>query len=170
MFSSDGIQKENNAISKSAAIRKIDCNGRTVSPFIVCLFIASTTVVLSQARRTSPSRQDSCQRRKAWRTAYISFQSMCLDRCRDGILTEKTCLLYTPPIPFTPLASVAMSWIGRLGCIIEIADQDSRNRCHQRRSSLADRGIRILRKRRRPLQQQRREKSCRKKGRPNGTT
>ena len=170
MFSPDGIQNANSMISKTAAIRRIDCSGLTVSPQIECLFIASTTAVLSHARRTNPPRHDSCQRRKAWSTANISFQSMCFERCLDGVASEKTCLLYIPPIPLISLASVAISWVSRLSCIMEIADQDSRNLRHQRRSSLAARGIRILRNRCRSLHRHNREKSCRKNGRPNGTT
>src|SRR5436305_15089005 len=116
-----------------------------IGPFPLLLFIASTTAVLSQARRIDPLGQDSCHRRNAWRIANISFQSMCFERCFEGVVSEKICLLYIPPIPFVPLASVATSWVTRLSCIMEIADQDSRNLCHQRRSSLlAARGIRIL--------------------------
>ena len=77
---------------------------------------------------------------------------MCLERCRDGILSEKTCLLYTPPIPFTPLASVAtsgffdwvVSWKLQTRSQGIVAINEGRLWLH--------RGIRILRKRRRPLQ------------------
>ena len=88
---------------------------------------------------------------------------MCLNHYRDEILTEKTCLLYISSISFISLVFVATSWIDRLNYIIEITDQDTKNYCHQWRSSLTDQEIRILRKRQRPLQQQRKEKNCRKK-------
>ena len=115
-------------------MRNIHWRGTIAGPLMECLLIPSTTPELSQARWTFPPLQTSCQSRKACRIANISFQSIFLDLCHDGIHSEKTNRLYTPPIPFAPLASVATSKEIRDNWIIEMEDQDMRNCSHHWRS------------------------------------
>src|SRR5579859_5740888 len=108
-----------------------------------CLLIASTTLELSQVRQTVPPLHPSCHSIKACKTANSSFQSIFLALWREGIRSEKTMRLCTPPIPFAPLASVATSKMGRDSWIIEIDDHDVRNCSHHRRSLRESRLSRI---------------------------
>jgi len=93
-----------------AESRNIVWSGSIALPLIVRLFIPCTTPLLSQNIITFLFSHWSDHDANAYRIVYISFQLMCFFRCRLGIRIEKASPVWnsTPPIPFLPLASVAM--------------------------------------------------------------
>ena len=115
-------------------MRNICWRETIVGLLMKCLLIPSITLELSQARWTFPPLQTSCQSRKTCRIANISFQSIFLNLCRDGILSEKINRLYTPLISFASLASMTISKKIRDNWIIEMKKQDMRNYNHHLRS------------------------------------
>src|SRR5579859_128026 len=102
--------------------------------------------------------------------AKSSFQSIRCSLCREGIRSEKTMRRYTHLIPLPPLASVATSQNRREIRIIEMDNQDTRNRCHHLRSFRASNDKRVLEEGRRLPWRQSREKRLRRNGRLRGMT
>src|SRR5579859_1439003 len=118
-----------------AASRNIVWSGSIALPLIMRLFIPRTTPVLSQNIITFLFSHWSDHDVNTYKIAYISFQLMCFFQWRLGTLVEKISPVWnsTPPIPFLPLASVAIYTFSRFDCMTDVPDHIGRNFFHHAR-------------------------------------